>query len=108
MRNEARSEQATKDPALQTWHAVNLDLATTKGHYITAMHALNLQDRQSGETGGPADWHGSSCTAGVVSRASRRHRRGSGKAPGRNHCRVCIRREEGCFGRTAVSVLGVL
>ena len=55
--SEARSEQATKDPALQTWHPVNLDLAKTKSQYITGMHALNLQDRQSGETGGPADWH---------------------------------------------------
>ena len=31
----------------------NLDLAKTKSQYITGMHALNLQDRQSGETGGP-------------------------------------------------------
>ena len=40
--SEARSEQATKDPALQTWHPVNLDLAKTKSQYITGMHALNL------------------------------------------------------------------
>ena len=54
---EAQSERATEDPALQTWHPVNLDLAMTKSQYITGMHALNLEDRQSGETGGPADWH---------------------------------------------------
>ena len=39
------------------WHPVNLDLATTKCQYITGMHALNLEDHQSGETGGTADWH---------------------------------------------------
>ena len=41
----------------QKWHPVNLDLATTKNQYITGMHALNLEDHQSGETGGTADWH---------------------------------------------------
>ena len=39
-----------------TWHAVNLDLATTRAQYITGEQALNLNDRQSGPHGGTADW----------------------------------------------------
>ena len=54
---ERADGQCTKTATSQTWHPVNLDLATTKSQYITGYQALNLWDRQSGPNGGTADWH---------------------------------------------------